>query len=248
MTSPQDLPYKLYYWPFLQGRGEFVRLILEEANVPYIDVARLPDDEGGGKDAVMAFYNWQAQGTPVLAPPVLQTGEQVLSQTASICRFLAERHGLAPDGDLERATALSLQLSIADVVAEVHDTHHPLSVRLFYEDQKEAAKERAGHFLKQRLPRFLTYFEAVLERNGDHHLVGQALSYPDLSLFHLVEGLQYAFPNAMSGLRGQCPRVLALAATIKARPRIDAYLRSPRRLPFNLDGIFRHYPELDLAP
>jgi len=241
-------PYELYYWPSIPGRGEFVRLVLEEAGVPWIDVGRRPREEGGGMEAVAAYWAGKSAGHPVFAPPVLKQGELVLAQTAAICDLLGRRHGLAPADETGAAQALELQLTIADLVAEVHDTHHPLGASLYYEDQKAAAKKRAAHFVKERLPRFLGYFERVLGRSGGEFLVGDALSHADLSLFQALEGLAYAFPRAFETCSAETPGLLALRERVRARPRIAAYLGSERRMAFNQAGIFRRYPELDARP
>jgi glutathione S-transferase len=238
-------PYELYYWPEIPGRGEFVRLVLEEAGVEWVDVGRRPREAGGGVEAVLAFYAGKHAGHPVFAPPVLKHGELVLAQTAAICHFLGRRHGLAPGDEAGELHALELQLTIADLVDEVHDTHHPISAALYYEDQKPAAKKRAKHFVGERLPRFLGYFERVLEHNGGEVLVGTAISHADLSLFQALEGLAYAFPRAFGRASQETPGLLALRERVRARPRIAAYLASGRRLPFNQQGIFRRYPELD---
>ena len=179
------------------------------------------------------------------APPFLRSGALVLAQTATILAFLGPRHGLTPDDDAGRYHAQQLQLTVADLVAEAHDTHHPIAGSLYYEDQKREARKRAASFVRERLPKYLGYFERVLERNGGAHVLGDALSYVDLSLFQVIAGLEYALPNAMARLASKIPRLLALRDAIAARPRIAAYLASPRRIPFNEDGIFRHYPELD---
>jgi glutathione S-transferase len=238
-------PYQLYYWPNIPGRGEFVRLVLEEAGAPYVDVGRQPRAEGGGVEAVVAFYAGTSDGRPTFAPPVLKHGDLVLAQTAAICHFLGRRHGLAPPDETGEAHALELQLTIADLVGEVHDTHHPISAALYYEDQKPAAKQRAAHFVGERLPRFLGYFERALRHNGGGVLVGTDVSHADLSLFQALEGLAYAFPRAFASASAATPGLLALRERVRSRPRIAAYLASGRRMPFNQEGIFRRYPELD---
>jgi glutathione S-transferase len=240
-------PYELYYWPTIPGRGEFVRLVLEEVGAPYRDVARLPEAEGGGIEPLMAFVRGERGGQPAYAPPILVHGELVLAQTAAICAFLGERHGLAPEDRAARMQVLQLQLTVADVVDEAHNTHHPVSAALYYEDQKDAAREAARCFLQERLPRFLPYFERVLQRNAGPWLMGEALSYADLSLFQLLEGLAYAFPRGFARVVGSTSQLLAHRDRIARRPRIAAYLASDRRLAFNEDGIFRRYPELDLV-
>jgi glutathione S-transferase len=186
-------------------------------------------------------------GQPAYAPPILVHGELVLAQSAAICAYLGQRHGLAPAEPGKRMQALQLQLTIADVTDEAHNTHHPINASIYYEDQKEAAREASRHFLEQRLPRFLPYFERVLERNGGQWLVGDAVTYPDLSLFQLLEGLAHAFPKGFTRVVEQTPLLLALRDRVAKRPRIAAYLASDRRLAFNEHGVFRYYPELDLS-
>jgi glutathione S-transferase len=238
-------PYQLYYWPILQGRGEFVRLVLEEAGAPYVDVARIPEAEGGGFKPLLAFVQGAQPGHPPYAPPILVHGELVLAQSAAICAYLGELHDLAPDDPGQRKQALQLQLTVADVADEAHNTHHPISAMLYYEDQKEAALRAAAKFREERLPNFLGYFERVLVRSGGPWLMGGALTYPDLGLFQLVEGLRYAFPKGVAKVTSSTPLILALCDRVTERPRIATYLASPRRLPFNEHGVFRHYPELD---
>lgn len=241
--------YDLYYWPSIQGRGEFVRLALEQAGVAYVDVARQPESEGGGVRALMQCLRQGAAPAP-FAPPFLRHGELWIAQTAAILAYLGPRHDLVPADEQSRCAALQHQLTIMDLVAETHDTHHPIFVGLYYEDQQQEAARRAAHFVGERLPKFLSYFEHLIERNpaSDRHLVGKHISYPDLSLFQVVAGLRYAFPKTMDRLAGSFPRIGRLVDVVQEQPRIAAYLSSPRRLPFNEQGIFRHYPELDRAP
>ena len=235
--------YELYYWSSIQGRGEFVRLALEEVGVPYVDVARTD----GGEERMLALLGDNEQAGLPFAPPFLKVGKRMIGQTANILLFLGERHGLAPKGDAGRLWTHQLQLTLADLVVEVHDTHHPIAGGLYYEDQKPEAKRRAADFVANRLPKFLRYFERVLSANrgGTAHLVGTRLTYADLSLFQIVSGLAYAFPNAMAPAVKQYPRVMALHTHVASRPRIAAYLSSERRIPFNQQDLFRHYPELD---
>lgn len=238
--------YQLYYWPGIQGRGEFVRLALEEADADYVDVAR-GSGKRGGTGAMMRLLGSAAEERPPFAPPFLKAGRLLIAQTANILLFLGARHGLAPKDEAGRLWAHQLQLTIADMVVEVHDTHHPIASGLYYEDQKREARRRAADFRDARLPKYLGYFETVLARNkrGDRHLVGARLTYADLSLFQLVDGLTYAFPKAMKRRARHYPKVMALHDRVAERPRIARYLASPRRIPFNEDGIFRCYPELD---
>ena len=140
--------------------------------------------------------------------------------------------------------ALQLQLTIADLVAEVHDTHHPIAASKYYEEQKTEAKARAASLRSERLPKFLGYFEQVLAANGGRHALREH-SYVDLSLFQLLSGLDYMFPRRMQALGPTVPLLRALQERVAKRPNIAAYLASERRLPFNTNGIFRHYPELD---
>jgi glutathione S-transferase len=239
------MPYELYYWPEIQGRGEFVRLALEEAGAEYVDVARRP----GGVAAMQRLMDGAAPAYVPFAPPFLKDGEVLIAQTANILLYLGRRLGLAPRDEAGRLWAHQLQLTIADVVDEAHDTHHPIASSLYYEDQKEEARRRSADFIATRIPKYLGYFERVLERNpqggGGRHLVGRRTSYTDLSLFQIVAGLRYAFPRAMARLEPQFPRVTALHDRVDARPRLAAYLHSPRRIAFNEHGVFRRYPELD---
>lgn len=226
--------YTLIYWPEIPGRGEFVRLVLEQAGEPYTDLAREQ-----GTEVVLP----NVHGDATFAPPVLLHGDFVLSQTTAICDYLARRHDLVPPGEQSRARALQLHLTLADLASEVHETHHPLAAALYYEDQKDAARVRAGHFTSGRLPRFLEHFERVL---GDRqYLVGDRLSYVDLALFQVLEGLEYAFPKATARVTPGTPGLLRLRDLVRKRPRIAEYLQSARRIPFNEDGLFRRYPELD---
>jgi glutathione S-transferase len=233
--------YELHYWPSIQGRGEFVRVALEEAGADYIDVAR------SNLNRMLRLMDSRRLHEPPFAPPFLKAGKLVIGQTANILLFLGDRHGLAPAGEAGRLWTHQLQLTVTDLVAEVHDTHHPISSDLYYRDQRKEARERAAHFRKSRMPKFLGYFEDVLDRNprGERYLVGSRLSYADLSLFQIVEGLRYAFPKAMRRLEKKIPKVVALHDRVVKRPRIAAYVASKRRIPFNEDGIFRRYPALD---
>jgi glutathione S-transferase len=239
------MTYELYYWPGIPGRGEFVRLAFEAAGVKYVDVARTP--KAGGMDAVVKMMESDDVTRPPFAPPFLKHGDLVIGQTANILLYLGGRIGLAPKAEAGKLWTHQLQLTVTDFVQEIHDVHHPIAGSLYYEDQKPAANKRAKDFRANRLPKFLGYFESVLERNprGGGHLVGKTLSYVDLSLYHVIDGLHYALPRAMDRAEKDCPRVVALHDSVAALPRIKAYLKSKRRQPFNDYGLFRHYPELD---
>lgn len=233
--------YELYYWPGIQGRGEFVRLALEHAGVSYVDVARRPN----GMAAMMKLLEGGGNGLQPFAPPLLKWGDVVIAQTATILAFLGPRHGLVPRDEVSQLRAQQLQLTIADLVAEAHDTHHPIAGSLYYEDQKREARRRSSVFVEERIPKYLGYFEGVLDRNGGEHCVGNAISYVDLSAFQVLAGLEYAFPNAMARQARRIPFLRQLREKVALQPRIASYLASDHRLPFNEQGIFRHYPELD---
>jgi glutathione S-transferase len=237
--------YELYYWPTIQGRGEFVRLALEEAGAAYVDVARRPA-KAGGVPALMKLIDGRTVKRPPFAPPILKAGKLLIAQTANILFFLGARHRLAPKDENGRLWVHQLQLTLADFVGEIHDTHHPIAGSLYYEDQRTEAARRAAHFVQERAPKYLGYFEGVIKQNkSKQHLVGNSLTYADLSLFQVVAGLDYAFPRMMKRLGKKYPRVIALHDAVAKRPRIAAYLASRRRIPFNRQGLFRHYPELD---
>lgn len=239
--------YELYYWPSIQGRGEFVRLALEEADARYVDLARAKGSRGGG-GRILRYLNGPGIRRPPFAPPFLKAGPLLISQTANILMYLGERHGLTPRDLAGRLWINGLQLTIADLVAEVHNTHHPVASSLYYKDQKQEARRCTANFLKNRLPKFLGYFEKLLAANPrGRYLLGSRLTYADLSLFQVIAGLSYAFPRAMAKTARGHRRVHALHAAVTERPRIADYLASPRRIAFNADGIFRHYPELDLS-
>ena len=239
--------YELYYWPNIQGRGEFVRLALEEGAADYVDVARMPGRRAMGEAAMMRLMAEAPAGRLPFAPPFLKAGGLVIAQTANILQFLGPRLGLVPKAEAARLWAHQLQLTVADLVGEAHDTHHPIAGSLYYHQQKPEAKRRAGHFTGERLPKFLDYFERVLAANpgGDRYMIGKSLTYVDLSMFQVISGLSYAFPRTMARVIPHYPGLVALHQRVMQRPRIAAYLASPRRIPFNDQGIFRHYGELD---
>jgi len=251
MSEPGEVRYELYYWPTIQGRGEFVRLALEEGGASYVDVARMTEREGGGVRALMKFVSGEIDGPLPFAPPFLKAGDRVIGQTANILQFLGPRLGLVPEDEAARLWANQLQLTIADFASEVHDTHHPIASGLYYEDQRDEARRYAEVFVGERIPKYLGYFEKVLRRNErseGRHLVGAELSYADLSMFQMLAGLSYAFPKAMARSAREIPLLLGLYDRVASRPRTAAYLSSKRRIPFNEHGLFRRYPELDVEP
>lgn len=234
------MKYELYYWPEIQGRGEYVRLALEETGAAYIDVTRGPR----GSAAMMKMMDAHG-GTPPFAPPFLKAGKLVIGQTANILLYLGARHGLAPKTEAGQLWVHQLQLTIADFVLEIHDTHHPLGPSLYYEDQKPPAKKRTADFWSERVPKYLGYFEQLLDENGGTYVTGRRLTYVDLSLFQLVAGLRYAFPKRMKAFEAEIAGLVDLHDRVAARPNIRAYLASERRIAFNEQGIFRRYKELD---
>jgi glutathione S-transferase len=239
--------YELYYWPSIQGRGEFVRLALEQAGAPYVDVAREAGSLEEGESLIMELLEREDIDHPPFAPPFLKFGDLIIGQTAAILWFLGERHKLSPQDADEKLWVQQIQLTIADLVAEAHDAHHPLGAELYYEQQKPEARRRAKQFRHERIPKYLGWFERILARNerSDLWLVGDAVTYADLSLFEVVDGLLYAFPSATNFSLIGTPRVASLHQAVAQLPRIRTYLASGRRLKFNEQGIFRHYPELD---
>lgn len=245
------MAYQLHYWPGIQGRGEFIRLALEAAGAPYVDVVRGDEAQGQGMRAMTHYLEDKSQARPPFACPFLVDGKRVIGQTAAVLLYLAPRLGLVGKSEADQLWAHQIQLTIADFIVEVHDIHHPLGGTLYYEDQKPEALRRAAEFREHRLPKFLAWFQAIIDRNTGNkpgrapHLVGSKLSYVDLSLFQVVEGLQYAMPKAAKKALKKTPGVVALHDAVAGHKRVAAYLSSERRLPFNVEGIFRHYPELD---
>lgn len=249
MSEAKALQYELYYWPGLPGRGEFVRLAFEDAACPFVEMGRLPSDQGGGVSAIQRLMRGDVGGMRPFAPPILKYGDLVIAQTSNILLWLAPRLNLVPNDELTRIEANQVQLSIMDLVAEVHDTHHPVASSLYYDEQKIEAQRKAQIFLARRMPQMLGYFESILQRNKATEgkaLVSSGFTYVDLSMFQVLDGLAYAFPHAFTHAKPSIPLLLALRESVAARPNIAAYLASKRRTPFNENGIFRHYPELDI--
>ena len=235
--------YELYYHPTIQGRGEFVRLALEEAGADYVDVARRKGK--AGVPAMMKIIENKRSAHPPFAPPFLKAGKLIVAQAANVLFFLGPRLNLAPRDEAGRLWAHQLQLTITDLVVEIHDTHHPITSWLYFEEQRPAARRRTTDFWRYRVPKFLGYFEHVLQTNGGRFLIGRRLTYVDLSIFQIIEGLRYAFPRRMKRFEKKIPGLIELHDRVAARPRIKAYLASPRRIPFSQWGIYRYYKELD---
>jgi glutathione S-transferase len=233
--------YQLFYWPGLQGRGEYVRLALEDAGAAYDDVAR----KSGGMDRMMTMMSGRREKYPPFAPPFLKAGKLVVAQVANILFYLGPRLKLSPRDEAGRLWAHQLQLTITDFVKEIHDTHHPVGSGLYYEDQKPEAKRYTGNFLDERAPKYLGYFENVRSKSRGPFLLGRRITYVDLSMFQIIEGMRYAFPLAMKRLERKIPGLVEIRGRVAERSGIKDYLASPRRIAFNETGIFRHYPELD---
>lgn len=233
--------YQLFYWPEIQGRGEFVRLALEDAGASYDDVAR----KSGGMNRMLAMMDGGRDKRPPFAPPFLKAGKLVIAQVANILFYLGPRLKLAPREEASRLWLHQLQLTVSDFVKEIHDTHHPVGSGLYYEDQKPEAKRYVDNFLSERAPKYLGYFETVLKKSGGPYLLGRKATYIDLSVFQLIEGLRYAFPKSGKGIERGVSGLVDIRDRIAQRSGIKKYLGSARRIPFNESGIFRHYPELD---
>jgi glutathione S-transferase len=244
---PAKADYTLYYWPGIQGRGEFVRLALEEGGARYIDIALVPEKKGGGVPAMVKLLEGRNVARPPFASPFLKAGADLIGQTAAILLYLGPKLGLVPRDAASRLWIHQLQLTIADFVGEIHDTHHPLGAAFYYEEQKPEARRRAKDFRESRLAKYLGYFERVMERNAREArwMVGAKRTYVDLSMAQVIAGLGYAFPKATARVLRDCPRLVALHERVFALPRIVHYVASGRRIPFNNDGVFRNYPELD---
>ena len=241
------MPYKLYYWPMIQGRGEVIRLALEEAGAEYIDVCRNSKGQEDNQSAIIDILQDSTLMSPPFAPPFLVDGDIIIAQAAAILQYLAPKIGLIGESKEEQIFAHQIQLTVSDFLTEVHDTHHPIASELYYEDQIEESKRRSANFIKLRIPKYLDYFEKIIANNKSNSgwLIGNLLTYPDLSLFHIMEGLNYAFPKAFGHAAGSYTNILTLRDAVAARPNISTYLESDRRIKFNKMGVFRYYPELD---
>lgn len=235
------MSYDLWYWPSIQGRGEFVRLALEAAGVDYRDRAR---EEGA--DALVADMNAR-EGIRPFAPPYLVDGEVAIAQTAQILSWLGQHHGFGAADETTKLRLEMLQWTVSDFTAEIHNVHHPIAGDLYYSDQKDAAKQAARSFREERIPKFLTYFEDALSANDGPFVLGEAWCHVDTSLFQIVEGLRYAFPERMKAVEGDYPHLITCRDAVADLDGIACYLASDRRIAFNEDGIFRQYPELDAA-
>jgi len=230
---------QLWYWPDLPGRGEFIRLFCEAGEVDYTDMAREQ-----GADALVEHMHG-LEGRRPFAPPYIEDDGIVVGQTPLVLQYLSDKHGLG-SGEMETDLQLfQLQIDIADFVEEVHSVHHPIAHDLFYADQMDAAFEKAGYFRAQRIPKFLIHFDNAIAAGGGPFSLGQQWSHVDTSLFQLMEGLDYAFPNYMKEMQGSWPHLEGLQGIVPEIEPLAEYLASERRIEFSEDGIFRHYEELD---
>ncbi len=241
------MTFELYYWPHIQGRGEVVRLALEEAAVGYHDVAREIGEQSDNRKAILNILENTNLERPPFAPPFLIDNGLMIAQAAAILQYLAPKVNLIGTDESDRIFAHQIQLTVTDFLMEVHDTHHPISNALYYEDQIQESKKRSKNFTESRIPKYMSYFEKIISNNPSQSgwLIGENLTYPDLSLFQIAEGLEYAFPQAFSHLINSYTNVSKLRTAVAKRPNIAAYINSERRIPFNTMGIFRYYPELD---
>ncbi|MGI4947458.1 MAG: glutathione S-transferase, partial [Janthinobacterium lividum] len=227
------MTYRLWYWPGLQGRGEFVRLALEAAGIEYEDCARTRD-----ANALLADMAARTGRAP-FAPPYLELDGLAIAQVANILAYLGAQHDLAPSAMADRYWLHQLQLTITDLVAEVHDVHHPVDPGAYYAEQRPEAARAARQFRAERLPKFLDHFEAAIEASPGDWLIDHRWTYVDTSLFQLIEGLRYMFPRRMAVLEGRYPNLVRIHDQVAGLPGIRDYLTSGRRQAFNEDGIFR---------
>lgn len=251
--SSKDVPYELIYWPGIPGRGEHIRLALEEAGATYTDSAHQKDGINSVLSQIDAKNLGDASNPPPLAPPILKHGDLLISQTSNILMYLAPRLGLVPSAEededaIYKINALALT-ALDGLSNEPHDCHHPVATSLYYEDQKTESKRKSQDYIANRLPKFLGYFERVLQgeaSKGGKWLYGGNFTYADLVLYQCLDGVKFAFPNATKRIEkeGKFGKVFELHRAVQERPKIKEYLASERRQKYS-QGIYRHYPELD---
>ncbi|MCB2067741.1 MAG: glutathione S-transferase [Erythrobacter sp.] len=230
---------ELWYWPEIPGRGEFIRLFCAAGEIDYVDMARVEN-----ADALVEHMH-ALEGMRPFAPPYIVDGDVVIGQTPLILQYLSDREGLG-SGEMEVDLKLfQLQMDIADFVQEVHSVHHPIASELHYADQMAEAFDRAQNFRANRLPKYLIHFDNALAANGGPFSLGQQWSHVDTSLFQVMEGLDYMFPNYMAAMQGSWPYLEGLQGAVPEIDGLADYLASEERIEFNENGIFRHYEELD---
>ncbi|MXO84844.1 glutathione S-transferase [Altererythrobacter aurantiacus] len=238
------MSYDLWYWPSIQGRGEFVRLFMAAAGIEWRDCAREKDAEALLDD----MDERKEKGFAPYAPPYLVDGDFAIAQVAHIVTWLSEKHDIGAADEADKLHLIQLQLDITDIVEEVHSVHHPVASSLYYDDQKDAAEQAAEKFREERIPKYFDHFEQALGvKDGGPFSLGSTWSHFDTSLFQLVEGLEYAFPRRMAAIKDDYPMIFACRDAVALIDGLAAYVASEDRIPFNEDGIFRHYPELDAA-
>lgn len=250
--------FELLYHPSVPGRGEFIRLALEAASIPYNDVA---NNDKKGYSIVQAACSPKSTGDtdgnpPAFAPPALRVpgagkdGKTLLIyQTPNILIYLGPHLGLAPEDEVERLWVNQNMLTALDLNNETHDTHHPIAVMQYYEDQKEEALKKSKNFRENRIPKYFSFFERVLKGNEEtgkgKYLVSDMLTYADTTLWQVMDGLHFAFPKELEARSNDYPLLFGtFYPSIKEEKHLKEYLASDRRLPYSM-GVFRHYPELD---
>ncbi|KAK3723430.1 hypothetical protein LTR37_001682 [Vermiconidia calcicola] len=252
-------PYELLYHPGVPGRGEPIRLLLEAAGVPYNDIA---NQEKNGYDTVQKICMNKALESdngnpPVFSPPALRVpgaGKDgkalVISQTPNILSYLGDRTGMAGD-EQEKYWVAQLALTALDLANEVHDSHHPIAVAKYYEEQKEESKGKSKDIRENRFPKFFSYFQRTLQGNKERggvegkYMVGKQLTYADTTIWQVLDGCMFAFPKEMEARKEEFPDLLqGFYESVKSEKGLKEYLASDRRLEYSM-GIFRQYPELD---
>ncbi|SMY24333.1 unnamed protein product [Zymoseptoria tritici ST99CH_1A5] len=253
MSQPK---YEILYHPGIPGRGEFIRLAFEVTGTPYTDIANSQKDGYATvQKTCMNTTSTASEGSnpPMFAPPALRipgagkNGEAlVIAQTSNILLYLSEKLSLLPEGDENGKYFVNqLVLTALDLNNEIHDTHHPIGPSLYYEDQKDASLLKAKDVRENRIPKFLSYFERVLKGNGDgKYLVGERVTTADVTVWQVLDGLQFAFPKEMAVRRKEFEALFKWYEGFKEEKGLKAYLGSERRLPYS-QGVFRYYPELD---
>nr|ACM44934.1 sigma-class glutathione S-transferase [Laternula elliptica] len=219
----------LYYWPGFKGRAEFVRLVFEEAGIPYLE------SNQGVADSII---KGEIGGYPVMMPPVVAKGDFRLGQTQMICQYLAGKYGLAPKGEEDKIHAEQVCASMYDYLTEGYGAFHGAKPGVKYADQKEEAQRYIDRVVQQRLPRYLKHFETVLAANtaGTGFLFGDSISHADLALFHIMNATEFQFPEVYKSA-DYIPLLKAHRDRIASRPNIVAYTQSERCKPFSGDSF-----------